>query len=114
MKMYAGDITVDDLSAMIPTGWTRTIQTVSLTGKQIKDLYKEGYDAVGTGNNYPYVLVSPVELEDDETYQVAISGISEKLASETEVTDSGIVGINAAKEFFGQFKTLSEVDAEWK
>ena len=114
MKMYAGDITVDDLSAMIPTGWTRTIQTVSLTGKQIKDLYKEGYDAVGTGNNYPYVLVSPVELEDDKTYQVAISGISEKLASETEVTDSGIVGMDAAKEFFGQFKTLSEADAEWK
>ena len=63
MKMYAKDITVDDLSAMIPTGWTRRIQTVSLTGKQIKDLYKEGYDAVGTGNNYPYVLVSLVELE---------------------------------------------------
>ena len=46
------------------TGWTRTIKTVSLTGKQIKDLYKEGYDAVGTGNNYPYVLVSPMEQEE--------------------------------------------------
>ena len=32
-------------------------------GKQIRELYKEGYDAVGTGNNYPYVLVSLVELE---------------------------------------------------
>ena len=38
----------------------------------------------------------------------------EKLASEAEVTDSGIVGMDAAKEFFGQFKTLSEADAEWK
>ena len=104
---------MDDLSAIIPTGWTRTIQTVSLTGKQIKDLYKEGYDAAGTGNNYPYVLVSPVELEEEKTYQVAISGISEKLASETEVTDSGVVGLDAAKEFFGQFQTLSEADAEW-
>ena len=112
-KMYAKDITVDDLSVIIPTGWTRTIQTVNLTGKQVKDLHEEGYDAVGTGNNYPYVLVSPVELEDDKTYQVAISGISEKLASETEVTDSGIVGLDAAKEFFGQFKTLSEADAVW-
>ncbi len=89
-KMYAKDITVDDLSAIISTGWSRTIQTVSLTGKQIRDLYKEGYDAVGTGNNYPYVMVSPMKLEDDKTYQVAISGISEKLASEAEVTDSGI------------------------
>ena len=50
----------------------------------------------------------------EKTYQVAISGISEKLASEAEVTDSGIVGMDAAKEFFGQFKTLSEADAEWK
>ena len=55
-----------------------------------------------------------MELEDGKTYQVAISGISEKLPSETEVTDSGIVGMDAAKEFFGQFKTLSEADAEWK
>ena len=39
---------------------------------------------------------------------------SEKLASETEVTDSGVVGMDAAKEFFGQFETLSEADAEWK
>ena len=52
--------------------------------------------------------------EDEKTYQVAISGISEKLASEAEVTDSGIVGMDAAKEFFGQFETLSEADAEWK
>ena len=37
-----------------------------------------------------------------------------KLKSEMEVTDSGIVGIDAAKEFFGKFKTLSEADAEWK
>mgnify|MGYP000778690701 CR=1 FL=1 len=54
-------------------------------GKQIRDLYKEGYGAVGTGNNYPYVLVSPVELEDEKIYQVAISRISEKLASILEL-----------------------------
>ena len=113
-KLYEKDLTVDDLSAILPTGWSRTIQTVRLTGKQIQDLYKEGYDAAGTGNNYSYVLVSPAGLEDDKTYQVAISGISEKLAAETEVTDSGIVGMDAAKKFFGKFESLSEADAEWK
>ena len=113
-KLYAKNITDYDICTILPTGWSQTIQTVRLTGKQIQDLYKEGYDAAGTGNNYPYVLVSPMELEDEKTYQVAISGISEKLASETEVTDSGIVGMDAAKEFLGQFKTLSEADAEWK
>ena len=45
---------------------------------------------------------------------MVVSGISDKLASETEVTDSGIVGMDAAKEFFGKFNTLSEADAEWK
>ena len=113
-KLYEKDLTVDNLSAILPTGWSRTIQTVRLTGKQIQDLYKEGYDAAGTGNNYSYVLVSPAGLEDDKTYQVAISGISEKLAAETEVTDSGIVGMDAAKKFFGKFESLSEADAEWK
>ena len=113
-KLYAKNITDYDICTILPTGWSRTINTIRLTGKQIQDLYKEGYDAVGTGNNYPYVLVSPMELEDEKTYQVAISGISEKLASETEVTDSGVVGMDAAKEFFGQFETLSEADAEWK
>ena len=41
-------------------------------------------------------------------------GISEKLKSEAKVTDSGVVGMDAAKAFFGTFKTLSEADAEWK
>ena len=30
------------------------------------------------------------------------------------LTDSGVVGLDAAKEFLGQLKTLSEADAEWK
>lgn len=115
-KLYAKNITDYDVCTILPTGWSQTIKTIRLTGKQIQALYEEGYDAVGTGKNYPYMLVNPedMELEDGKTYQVAVSGISEKLASETEVTDSGIVGMDAAKEFFGQFKTLSEADAEWK
>ncbi len=47
-------------------------------GKQIQDLYKEGYDAVGTGNNYPYVLASPMELENGEeilkAFEQSVSG----------------------------------------
>lgn len=115
-KLYAKNITDYDVCTILPTGWSRTINTIRLTGKQIQALYEEGYDAVGTGKNYPYMLVNPenLKLEEGKTYQVAISGISEKLASETEVTDSGIVGLDAAKDFLGKFKTLSEADAEWK
>ena len=60
------------------------------------------------------MLVCPIELEDEKTYQAAVSGISEKLKSEAKVTDSGVVGMDAAKAFFGTFKTLSEADAEWE
>ena len=115
-KLYAKNITDYDVCIILPTGWSQTIKTIRLTGKQIQALYEEGYDAVGTGKNYPYMLVNPedLKLEEGKTYQVVVSGISDKLASETEVTDSGIVGMDAAKEFFGQFKTLSEADAQWK
>ena len=37
-KLYAKDITDYDLSVILPTGWNRTIQTVTLTGQQINDL----------------------------------------------------------------------------
>ena len=89
---------------------------VVVEDEQTEEILADISTAVGTGKNYPYMLVNPenLKLEEGKTYQVAISGISEKLASETEVTDSGIVGLDAAKDFLGQFKTLSEADAEWK
>ena len=37
-----------------------------------------------------------------------------KRIANIRLTDSGVVGLDAAKEFFGQLKTLSEADAEWK
>ena len=75
-KLYAKGITDYDLSAILPTGWNRTIQTVTLTGQQINDLLATGYDAYGNGKGYPYVLVSPVQPEAGKTYQVAICGVS--------------------------------------
>ena len=37
-----------------------------------------------------------------------------KRIANIRLTDSGVVGLDVAKEFFGQLKTLSEADAEWK
>ena len=37
-----------------------------------------------------------------------------KRIANIRLTDSGVLGLDAAKEFFGQLKTLSEADAEWK
>ena len=112
-KLYAKGITDYDLSAILPTGWNRTIQTVTLTGQQISDLLATGYDAYGNGKGYPYVLVSPVQPEAGKTYQVAICGVSDRLAAEATVTDSGVVGMDAAKTFFGAYTTISRADTAW-
>ena len=112
-KLYAKGITDYDLSVILPTGWNRTIQTVPLTGQQISDLLSTGYDAYGNGKGYPYVLVSPVQPEAGKTYQVAICGVSDKLAAEATVTDSGVVGMDAAKAFFGAYTTISRADTAW-
>ena len=112
-KLYAKGITDYDLSVILPTGWNRTIQTVTLTGQQISDLLATGYDAYGNGKGYPYVLVSPVQPEAGKTYQVAICGVSDRLAAEATVTDSGVVGMDAAKAFFGAYTTISRADTAW-
>ena len=112
-KLYAKGITDYDLSVILPTGWNRTIQTVTLTGQQISDLLASGYDAYGNGKGYPYVLVSPVQPEAGKTYQVAICGVSDRLAAEATVTDSGVVGMDAAKTFFGAYTTISRADTAW-
>lgn len=112
-KLYAKGITDYDLSVILPTGWNRTIQTVTLTGQQISDLLASGYDAYGNGKGYPYVLVSPVQPEAGKTYQVAICGVSDRLAAEATVTDSGVVGMDAAKAFFGAYTTISRADTAW-
>ena len=112
-KLYAKGITDYDLSVILPTGWNRTIQTVALTGQQINDLLASGYDAYGNGKGYPYVLVSPVQPEAGKTYQVAICGVSDRLAAEATVTDSGVVGMDAAKAFFGAYTTISRADTAW-
>ena len=112
-KLYAKGITDYDLSVILPTGWNRTIQTVTLTGQQINDLLATGYDAYGNGKGYPYVMASPVQPEADKTYQVAICGVSDQLAAEADVVDSGVVGMDAAKAFFGAYTTISRADTAW-
>jgi raffinose/stachyose/melibiose transport system substrate-binding protein len=68
-------------------------QDLQDVGKQIQDLYKEGYDAVGTGNNYPYVLASPMELENGEeilkAFEQSVSGDYDEKKSKITVRMEG-------------------------
>ena len=112
--LYAIPVTDIEITSILPTGWKETIKTVTLTGKRVKELAEQGYDRGGFV--YPYELVTKegFEIEDDTTYTVAICGVSDAVAEEGNLTDTEILGLKAAEDYFGQFETLSAKDIIWK
>ena len=113
-RLFAVDITDEQLVEILPTGWNNTIQTVTLTGARIKELAETGFDLHGV--LFPYVLVTKggEELDDNTTYTIPICGASEDVQAEGNLQDSGVVGLEAAKTWFGQFETLSAKDIIWE
>ena len=100
----------------MPTGWRDNIQTITLTGKRIKELVEIGYDRNGDGNTFPYMLVTPegMELDDDTTYTAVICGVTDEVAKEGNLTDSGVLGLTVAQDYFRQFETFSKKDIVWE
>ena len=114
--LYAMPITDQELTAMLPTGWTGTIQTVTLTGTRVKELAETGYDKFGDGEHlFPYDLIMPdgVALEDDKTYTVVICGASKAVKEEGSVQDTGIVGLTVMQDYLSRFDTFSPADITW-
>lgn len=70
----------------------------------------------GNGNTFPYEFVAPegFTIDDSAVYKVVIEGITDKYRQEGNITDTGIVGLDAMKEYLKGFKTLSEKDIIWK
>ena len=115
--LYAVPITDEEITAMLPTGWTGTIQTVTLTGAGIRELAENGFDKFEDGEHlFPYVLVTPdgMTLEDDTTYTVVICGASKEVQEEGNIQDTGIVGLKAMQDYLSQFETLSAKDIVWE
>ena len=115
--LYAVPITDEEITAMLPTGWTGTIQTVTLTGARIRELAENGFDKFEDGEHlFPYVLVTPdgMTLEDDTTYTVVICGASKEVQEEGNIQDTGIVGLKAMQDYLSQFETLSAKDIVWE
>ena len=109
-------ISDEEIVSIIPTGWTDDIQTVTLTGKRIKELMKSGYERTGNSVSFPYVLASKegMKFEDDTTYTIAICGVSDEVKEEGNIQDTGVLGLDAAKAYLSQFKTLSSKDIVWE
>ena len=106
----------EEIVSILPTSWKRNIETVTLTGKRIKELAKTGFNLRDEGNFYPYVLVTKggKTLDDDTTYTIPICGASSEVIEEGNLTDTGILGLDAARNYFSQFETLSAKDIKWE
>ena len=115
-ELYPVPVTDEVITSVFPTGWSRSIQNVTLTGKRIKELMESGYDRNGKGEVFPYVFAAPedFELEDDVEYTVSICGATEEVEKEGNLTDTGISGLSAAEAYFARFTTFSNGDIVWK
>lgn len=115
-ELFALPVTDQELTAILPTGWRDNIQTVTLTGAEIKELYEEGCRHPDSGVYYPYEMVTPegMKLEDDKTYKAAICGVSEETAAKGRLQDTGILGLAAARDFLRQYASFSKSDLVWR
>ena len=114
--LYPLPVTDQEITSILPTGWRQTIKTVTLTGRRIRELAEAGYDRNGDGRTFPYELVKPeaLTLADDKVYTVVICGVTDAVAAEGDLTDTGLLGLDAARTYLSQFETLSEQDIIWK
>ncbi len=115
-NLFALPLTDQEITSILPTGWRGNILTVTLTGQRIRELAQDGYDRNGDGNTFPYELVTPqgFEIQDTVTYTVAVCGVTEEIAQEGKLTDTGILGLTAAQDFFSQYDTFSTKDIVWE
>lgn len=111
MPMAVSD---QEITTILPTGWRGNIQTVTLTGARIRELLETGY--VKSGMTFPYELVTPegMTLEDDTVYTAVICGMTDDVAEEGNLTDTGVLGLEAMKEYLSGFETLSKQDIRWE
>ena len=105
-----------EITSILPTAWNRNIETVTLTGRRIKELAETGYNFKDEGHFYPYVLVTKggMELDDDTRYTIPICGVTEEVSAEGNLTDTGILGLDAARAYFSRFETLSAENIKWE
>lgn len=115
-KLFAGKITEDDLVVFLPTGWYDTIYTAKLTGKEIKEFKEKGYTLYSDDVTYPYVLCvkGGKELNDNEIYTTVLCGEPEELEDTGRIKDTGIVGLDAAREYLQEKGQISADKLEWK
>ena len=115
-SLFPLPISDEEIVTILPTGWRNNIETVTLSGKRIKELAETGYERSGNSVAFPYVLVTKegMELDDETAYTVVICGATDEVKEEGNIQNTGILGLTAAEEYLSQFDTLSQKDIVWE
>ncbi len=109
-------INAEELCAVNPAGWSDNIYTMKLTGKEIKQLAKSGYDLFNDGNPFPYVLVTKEgsKLDDDVTYTVVCNETTDTVAKQGKLKNAGVTGQQALIDYLKKIKKVNLETIRWK
>ena len=108
-RILKGNMSEENITIFLPTGWYDTLKTAELSGSKIKQMAAEGCDTRGTGFHFPYVLLTKDGKlpEDDTIYKVVLCGYNKSEKETLGITDTGIVGLDAAKDYLLKVKEVS-------
>lgn len=100
-RLFQGPVDDVIISTINPLGWVNTIKTVTLTGPEIRQLAKEGFDLYGDGKPFPYVLTlsEGIKLERERQYTVAICGCTAEIMEKGHMQETGICGMDALRSY---------------
>lgn len=100
--LLRGELTDEDITAFLPTGWYDTLKVITKPGAELRQMAAEGCDLRDNGRPYPYVFLTRdgQPPEDGAEYTCILCGYSKARADTLDQQDTGIVGLDAAREYF--------------
>lgn len=113
--LWADIITTEQITMICP-GVTGTISVLELTGAEIKEMQKAGFDANQNGNPYDYVLVTrgDAELEDDTVYRLAIATNELPETVQEKAESIEITPETAIQNYVKELGTFGASDIVWE
>ncbi len=113
-RILKGKMSEEYITIWLATGWSEEIKAVRYKGSKLKEMAKKGTDTRKTGFYYPYVFMTRngEELEDEKEYLFILVGHNRAERESIEFVETGVVGLDAAKEYLLKKKTISKATLE--